>query len=177
MSWQDERARTTLAEGTRVINPVRLFLSFRGRIGRRAYWLGLIVLVAVSPFSFSTVLSQNPFEDALGAIQSLGWIGALWTLALFIPLAALNTKRLHDLGQSGIFAVLFYAPAALATAELFLGKSAWMDQFNQYATYVVALAGVAGIWFLFRLGFIGGSAGANKYGPEPGAATPIPRRA
>ena len=98
-----------------MINPISLFFGFSGRIGRRAYWLGLIVLVAISPFSIWTVLSQDPFTDAIAQIRTLGWAGVGWTLALFVPLAALNTKRLHDLGQSGLHAVLFYAPAAIAT--------------------------------------------------------------
>ncbi|MEM1307369.1 MAG: DUF805 domain-containing protein [Pseudomonadota bacterium] len=151
-----------------MINPVWLYLSFNGRVGRRVYWIGLIVLIAISPFSAGAVLSQDPFREALGAIRALGWLGAVWTLALFLPLAALNTKRLHDLNQTGVLAVLFYAPAALATLELFVGRSPMLDQINAYAGWIAAFAGAAGLWFLFRLGFGAGTSGPNTYGAGRG---------
>ncbi|MEM9029687.1 MAG: DUF805 domain-containing protein [Pseudomonadota bacterium] len=151
-----------------MINPFHLFLGFNGRIGRLAYWIGLIVLVAISPFSIWTVLSQDPFRDALAAIQSLGVVGALWTLVLFVPLAALNTKRLHDLDQSGLHAVLFYAPAAIGTAKVFVGDTPAMADFAYWAGWALWLAGAAGLWFLVRLGFYRGTRGENRYGPQPG---------
>ena len=152
-----------------MINPISLFLGFTGRIGRLAWWFGLIVLVLLSPFSIWTFLSTDPFTDAIRTVQTLGWQGAAWMIALFIPLAALNTKRLHDLGRSGIFAVLFYAPAALATIELFVGDSISLGQwekFRSYADWAIWLAGGAGIWFLVQLGLYGGTRGPNKYGTK-----------
>lgn len=147
-----------------MFNPLRLFLSFNGRIGRFAYWFGLLVLLAASPFSIWTALSQDPFKDAIALTRETGLAGLGWTLALLVPLAALNTKRLHDLGQSGLLAVLFYAPAVLSAAAFFTG---WQPQFADAIAYAELLAGwlgVAGAWFLVRLGFFPGTAGDNKYG-------------
>lgn len=143
----------------------RLFSSFRGRIGRLAYWFGLIVLIAISPFSISAILSSDPFREAFAQIRALGLPGLAWTLALFVPLAALNTKRLHDLGQTGFIAVLFYAPAALSAISLFTGwKPPELDQAISYSTWIAGLFGAASLFFLIRLGFFPGTRGANKYG-------------
>ncbi|MEO1281004.1 MAG: DUF805 domain-containing protein [Pseudomonadota bacterium] len=147
---------------------IRLFTSFNGRIGRGAYWLGLIVLIAASPFSISAILSSDPFGEAFAAVRDLGVTGLGWTLALFLPLAALNTKRLHDLGQTGLIAVLFYAPAALSAVTLFTGWTpSEFDQVVSYSTWLAGLFGAASVFFLFRLGFYPGTAGPNKYGPDP----------
>ncbi len=147
---------------------IRLFTSFDGRIGRRNYLFGLVMLILASPFSVSAILSPNPFQEAFGAIQNLGFNGLLWSLGLLIPLAALNTKRLHDLNKSGIVALLFYAPAALSALTLFTG---WTPPgFDQIMSWTLTLAGVMGAtsaWFLFTLGFQAGTNGPNKYGPDP----------
>jgi len=147
---------------------IRLFTSFDGRIGRMAYWFGILVLVLVSPFSFKAIMSSNPFQAAFSKIGELGPVGLLWTLGLLIPLAALNTKRLHDMGKSGLVAVLFYAPAALSAFTLFTGYTP--PGFDKIMSWTLALAGVLGAtsaWFLFRLGLKGGTRGPNKYGPDP----------
>lgn len=147
---------------------IRLFTSFRGRIGRLAYWFGLLVLIAISPFSITAILSADPFGEAISQVQNLGLAGLGWTIALFYPLAALNTKRLHDLGQTGLIAVLFYAPAALSAVTLFTG---WappeLSEAISYSTWIAGLFGAASIFFLFRLGFSGGTNGPNKYGADP----------
>lgn len=151
-----------------MLNPFSLFLSFRGRIGRLAYWFGLIILVAVSPFSFWAVFSDNPFEEALSLTQQTGIAGLAWSIGLLLPLAALNTKRLHDLGQTGLLGLIFYAPAALTAVSFFTG---WKPQFEQalwLTDWLGWLTGAAGIWFLIRLGFYGGTDGPNKYGPYSG---------
>jgi len=146
---------------------IRLFTSFSGRIGRRAYWFGLIVLIAISPFSLGAILSADPFAEAIGHVRELGLAGLAWTAALFYPLAALNTKRLHDLGQTGLLAVLFYAPAALSAVTLFTGWTPQLEQAISYTNLVAGFVSATGLFFLFRLGFVGGTRGDNKYGADP----------
>lgn len=150
-----------------MLNPYRLFLGFNGRIGRLAYWLGLIALVAVSPFSFGAVFSNDPFSEAADLTRDTGPVGLLWSLALLVPLAALNTKRLHDLGQSGLMGLLFYAPAAITAATFFTGWRPEVEDALWYTQLVAWWFGAAGLWFLVRLGFFAGSRGANKYGADP----------
>ncbi len=105
-----------------MLNPIRLFFGFTGRIGRFAYCFGLLVLVAAIPFSFWSVFSDDPFQEVVKLTQQTGGVmGLAWSLALLLPLAALDTKPLHDLGQSGVIGLLFYAPAAHMAAPLFTG--------------------------------------------------------
>ncbi len=151
-----------------MFTPIQLFTSFNGRITRRAYWFGLFVLIMISPFSVSAVLSADPFREAISTVQKLGLTGLGWVLVLLVSLAALNTKRLHDLNKSGLIGILFYAPAAASAATLFTG---WEPQLQQqivsWTTLLAAALGATGLWFLIRLGFSGGTEGPNKYGPDP----------
>ena len=150
---------------------IRLFTGFTGRIGRFAYWFGLIALIAISPFSVGAVLSADPFGEALRVIKEFGATGLGWTAALLFGLAALNTKRLHDLGQSGLYGLLFYIPAALSAASLFTGWAPpQLENAIWWSTFVAGWMGAAGIWFLVRLGLFSGTNGPNKYGPDPSSA-------
>ncbi len=150
---------------------IRLFSSFTGRIGRMAYWFGLIVLIAISPFSIGAVLSADPFGEAIRVIKEFGMAGLGWTAVLLLGLAALNTKRLHDLGKSGWLGLLFYVPAGLSAATLFTG---WvppqLDDAIWWTRLLAGWMGAAGIWFLVRLGLYSGTNGPNKYGDDPRAS-------
>lgn len=146
-----------------MLNPFRLFFGFTGRIGRLAYWLGLIVLIAASPFSFWAVFSDDPFAEVVSLTRETGLAGLGWSLALLLPLAALNTKRLHDLGQTGLMGLLFYAPAAITAVTFFTGWRPEVDNALMYAQWIAWWFGAAGLWFLVRLGFYRGTPGPNKY--------------
>lgn len=151
------------------MNPFRLFGSFKGRIGRASFWFGIILLAAASPFSIGTVLSDNPFRDVLKTVNNLGVAGFGWSLLLLIGVAALMTKRLHDRGRSGIYAAVFYLPAAVAAMLYFFPANPLAQDIVQWSNWISAFAGTAGVWFLFQLGFSPGTEGANKYGPDPDA--------
>lgn len=148
-----------------MLNPIRLFFGFKGRTGRLANCFGLFVLVAASPFSCGPVCSNDPFHEAVRLTQETGAAGLAWSLALLLLLEALNNKRLHDLGQSGLFGFLFYAPAAITAVTFFTD---WRPAFDD-ALWCTRLAawwfGAAGLWFLVRLGFYRGNRGENKFGP------------
>lgn len=144
----------------------RLF-GFRGRIGRARFLLGLALLAALSPFSVGTILSPNPLREIAATIRNTGAAGLGWSLVLILALAALMTRRLHDRGKSGLYAALFYLPAALQTARFFLGSLPELDRFAMASTLIAPWLGATGLWFLIELGFYKGQKGPNAYGPGP----------
>jgi uncharacterized membrane protein YhaH (DUF805 family) len=151
------------------MNPIHLFGSFSGRIGRRSFLFGLLLLAAVSPFSINTVLSSNPIGEALSVVRQLGIVGLGWSLLLLVGVAALMTKRLHDRNRSGIYAALFYLPAALAALTYFVGRVPFVLELEKWSGWILAFAGTAGIWFLIQLGFFPGTDGPNRFGEDPSA--------
>lgn len=146
---------------------IRLFTSFDGRISRRAFWLGLGALILISPFSVGAILSKDPFTEALSSIGALGLVGLGWSLVLLYPLAALISKRLHDRNKTAALAALFYAPAAINAFTGFTGWTGLAETALYMTTALGLLLGGVGAWFLVELGFMPGTRGSNKYGPDP----------
>ncbi|WP_257457896.1 DUF805 domain-containing protein [Archangium lipolyticum] len=149
-----------------------LFLTPEGRIGRRDFWIGfLIVMVA------STVLQIIPF------------IGQLLGLLLVWPQICIHSKRLHDMGKS---AWLMLAPFivsgicfALSTRTRSMARMIEANtnvQNDNAAPMGAAVAGMAlialgllvGIAFLLWVGLSKGEPGRNRFGPRPVSLTGAP---
>lgn len=146
---------------------VRALVGFRGRIGRLPFLLGLALLVVLSPFSLRAIVSPNPVNEMLAEIRATGLVGLGWSLALLWVLASLMTRRLHDRGRSGLYAALFYLPAAIEIVRFFPGVVPKLENVAFWGGVLRAWLGVSGVWFLIQLGFLGGEHGANAYGPDP----------
>ena len=86
------------------------WFSFRGRIGRKTYWLGYVVpimailIVGAIPPAFLSPESQ------IFSIYLIAY--AILSVVLIIPNLAASVKRLHDRGRSGWFVLLSMVPIA-----------------------------------------------------------------
>ncbi|ESR26983.1 DUF805 domain-containing protein [Lutibaculum baratangense] len=81
------------------------WLLFRldGRIGREAYWLGLLLVFAIFGIAGDLVAADLEPEAALNALLPLLLIG-MWSQI------ALMAKRCHDRNLSGWFALISLIP-------------------------------------------------------------------
>lgn len=78
------------------IDPIKNhYADFEGRVGRQEYWM----------FVLFSIIIQIPFE-----IVGLDIITMLILLGLLIPNIALGARRLHDIGRSGWWQLLFFIP-------------------------------------------------------------------
>ena len=147
----------------------RLFFSADGRIGRQAFWVGFLIL--------------------LGAGVVLGWIpilGALISIALIYPWVCLFSKRFHDMGKSGWFALLpvalpavFFAIAIATGLSGIIGGAILSKEVGDDAAAGPVLAGLGMAFLFFGLGMLvwlggtlwagltEGNPGENHYGPPP----------
>jgi uncharacterized membrane protein YhaH (DUF805 family) len=144
-----------------------LLFSFRGRINRAKYWLALLVFLVA--------------DIALGLV---GWLlvnGVAFqilsfavNLAVFIAGIAVCIKRLHDRDRSGWWLLLFYVgPVAVALIGRFIfwaaadtvGMSA---EWSYLGLRLCILGGFAlVIWGFVEIGCRRGTAGYNRFGPDP----------
>jgi uncharacterized membrane protein YhaH (DUF805 family) len=167
---------------------VSLLFGFKGRINRAQYWYGslgvgfgaVLVLVLVgfiaapqSGLSKEAALQAAPMMLLLMGLVGLvaGWAGL-----------ALQVKRFHDRNQPGWLTMLPMLPMFGLMSSLVGGVLAGHDPSQLAASvqpYMLALWAI-NFFFFINLGCLGGTDGANKYGPPPGSprspqSDPTPR--
>ena len=132
-----------------------IFLSFQGRLNRKPYWLGTIAilsLIIIGVFGVTFLAGGGGGVVAIGVIYLL----LLW------PTLAISVKRLHDRDKSAWWLVVFYVVPALLNV---LGEAGDGDGVG---AIIFGLGGLAiSIWALVELGFLRGTVGANRFGPDP----------
>ncbi len=150
-----------------------VFFGFRGRINRRTWWLGFI-LVEIAGLAFGALLAYlatgNPFAPEVWErpADRAGLWGPVW-LAYFgflvWPSTALAVKRLHDRGRPVYVWYAYYA-LSLALALVPLKASLNAPPNGNFGLLALPLAILAGYLF-FELGVLRGTLGPNDHGDDP----------
>lgn len=134
---------------------LELLFGFRGRINRAKYWLTfLIYFIALFALFFLFQLIFSFPTDLLGTIL----IFAIPVIPIVISSIAVAIKRLHDRNKSGWWLLVFYFLPGV------------IDKVGAHTAVELAfrLVSVAiSIWALVELGFLRGTPGTNRYGPDP----------
>lgn len=143
---------------------VDLLFSFRGRIGRKAWWLGFVI-VGVANIAGGLLL--NPEQFTAEELPPPDWADTFWLIAWLLPGTAITVKRFNDRDWPAWLGYLF-APIGLLVYLAPHFPPAPADQMVIRAV----VACVFGAYMLFALvdnGFLPGTAGPNRYGPDPSA--------
>jgi len=74
------------------LEALRKYVEFSGRARRKEFWT-----FALTNFVISIVLSA--LDGIIG--MGIGFIGTLFSLAIFLPSIAVGVRRLHDIGKEG----------------------------------------------------------------------------
>lgn len=81
-------------------------LTFSGRTRRRDFWLSQLANIgAVIPLAILDAVFFN-------ATNGVGILTSLFSLAIIIPSLAISVRRLHDIGKSGLWVLLYLVPIA-----------------------------------------------------------------
>jgi len=191
------------------VNLLWLLFSFNGRINRVQFWLGILgagfggallfFLLGIMFMPHGEVAKTA--SGALQAISSLAFtIAPVYVLLCWIGLA-LQVKRFHDRGRSGLWTLLPVLPMMMILSTLvgivvqFLHAAETGIVITSADAMVANAIGSVGIWVLILnlvhlfmfvdLGCMPGKPEANKYGPPPsggftgggapaGGGTPFP---
>jgi uncharacterized membrane protein YhaH (DUF805 family) len=131
----------------------RRIASFRGRIGRRAFWkLACLPVLLVAGIMWWSLLNA---PDGGEAYDTLFFSG----MALSAIGAYFGVRRLHDMDRSGWWALILVLPFVLA----------WFPIVNNVLLVTpLIMAGMFGVFSIGR-----GTWGANTYG-DPGNGSPFP---
>jgi uncharacterized membrane protein YhaH (DUF805 family) len=106
------------------------YFNFSGRARRMEFWSYWLQFFLLTLF---TVILVDLFdtEDMMGD-NSNGWIIAIPILAGFIPLLAVATRRMHDLGKSGTMLIVYFIPLIGGFWVLILLLSDGQQGINRY---------------------------------------------
>lgn len=136
------------------------YFSFRGRANRQRYWLTVLATYAL----LLIVLLPSMI------IPVVGWvIGGLALLAALWVAVATAIRRLHDRGKSAWWLIPMYVPLVLLSL---LATAAQGGGEPEAGAGFSVLSMPFSLWILIELGFLRGSRGENKFGPDPLAPAP-----
>ena len=124
------------------MNIVWFLFSFQGRISRAPFWIFNIVLFLLLGAIHLWVLSTVPVATTgdLATGEGPGNVGTPYMVFLLLtiwPSLAVQAKRWHDTDRSAWWILINFVPL------------------------------IGGIWTLVVTGFFPGTAGDNKFGPNP----------
>jgi uncharacterized membrane protein YhaH (DUF805 family) len=98
---------------------LRKYAVFTGRARRKEFWMFTLFFVLFS-LGFALVdkvlgttfgLEKGIWSDELISLfTGWGWFESVFSLALFVPSLAVTFRRLHDIGKSGWWILLFFIP-------------------------------------------------------------------
>lgn len=126
--------------------------SFNGRIPRKTFWLAILVMIVITwilEFVLFAAFGANmmavdpnatPEAQALAAQEAMSAMMLPLGILILItlwPSLAIYTKRWHDRNKSGWWSLIGLVPL------------------------------IGGIWMIVELGFLRGTEGPNRFGPDP----------
>ncbi len=103
------------------------YVEFNGRARRAEFWWFILFVFVVS-----TVLSLIDMALFEGVLQDIGPLSAIFTLITLIPAIAVTARRLHDVGRSGWWQLLFLLPVIGFLVILFWAVQKGTDGPNEY---------------------------------------------
>ena len=137
-----------------------LFFSLDGRIGRRRFWLGTLILLGVSvAATYLVLVLVGPSKAAVAFSAAIAF-------ALAYPSYAVMAKRFQDRSKPGWLALIGLLPVYGVNLLYTFGVFDTLNP-SRVAQGFDAVIVLISIWFLVELGLLRGTNGPNAYGLDP----------
>ncbi len=144
-----------------------LLTTFKGRIGRKAWWTGLIVYAILN---IGGGLILNPEYFTAEVLPPANMPDTIWQAILLIPLAAITAKRGNDRDWPAWIAPTFVAANAFNLAAPHLGLEIGAGVPGA-GGIVFAILAIFVLTVFVDNGFVRGTQGPNRHGDDPLAHT------
>lgn len=176
--------------GGAITTCLRKYAVFTGRAARAEFWWWVLAVVIVS-IALGMV---DAVIEALSGWDGFSLLSGIFSLAVLLPNLAVTVRRLHDIGKTGwwvlLWIVLVVGPwlilAGLVLVAVFGSLAAAGSAPGPVEAIGDLVTGLALVWVLAILGLIfailvslavviwqivwlarQGETGANRYGPDP----------
>lgn len=122
--------------------------SFRGRIGRRDFWIWLLIWLVLMTAAFT-----------LAHYQAIAMRSAAFFLVFLLwPTAAVLAKRLHDRDKSGWWALLLVLAWLLMAGNWSMLAPLWQWGIGRFIPTLIL------VMMVIDCGAFSGTAGENRFG-------------
>lgn len=151
------------------MNPITLFFSAEGRIPRSTWWIGAVMLGVIGLIGIYLLLRMFG-PDLFLTFRGRACSFAFNTCLLFMGYN-LAAKRFQDRSRSIVYPriVLCLALTKLLLDLFRVTGDPWALNFID-VFFLIFILGVL-IWYVAELGCLRGTAGPNRHGPDPLAAS------
>ena len=134
-----------------------LYLSGDGRISRKTWWIGTIILIVATLILYFIL-------GLVGLGLTSRWGPIIAYLIVIYPTLNLGVKRRHDRNNNGYDAMGLIAFSLVWSLIQALGVVSAANGIGMVISIVFL---IYAIYMLVQLGFLKGTAGPNNYGPDP----------
>ncbi|MDX1351747.1 MAG: DUF805 domain-containing protein [Thiomicrorhabdus sp.] len=88
------------------LEPLNQYFNFKDRATRQQFWLFTLIYMVLYQIILATDVMTGMYNVEIQA----GLASTLFSLGLLIPSLALSVRRLHDIGKSGWWLLLWLVP-------------------------------------------------------------------
>lgn len=134
-----------------------LLFSFQGRIPRRVFWIWNLC------YYLGILVVAMGVKAVIPGLAYL--ILPVFLLLILLPDLAITVKRWHDRDKIAWW-LLLNVPLVIGRMTLPMDSS-MATQPTIIETTLSFLALICGTWILIEYGFMKGTSGPNRFGPEP----------
>ncbi|MCP1198727.1 DUF805 domain-containing protein [Notoacmeibacter sp. MSK16QG-6] len=157
---------------------IRNLFRFTGRASRKTFWLTQLFIVAVSigiglavgVFAGVGGVILGGTEPSATAALFGGGLVAIVMIALnvvvFIISLAVSARRFHDLNRSAWWLLGIFVASVVLSVLGYATMASDAGDTTPSALFTI-LNGLLGLGLIVYLGFIRGTDGMNRYGPDP----------
>jgi uncharacterized membrane protein YhaH (DUF805 family) len=145
-----------------------LYFTMQGRTSRQSFWLALAGLLLASwaaSFVVQWMAGMMAGNEVMGRLAS-GMVMVISLVAL-VGLISICVKRFHDRDRSGWWMAPLYIVSILSALAVSSGLAITADGPTSMGLAQQAVWLGVVLWLLVELGGLKGTAGPNRYGPDP----------
>jgi uncharacterized membrane protein YhaH (DUF805 family) len=156
------------------MNLIDILTRLDGRIGRKSFWIGTLVLTAIFIaviFALMVMLGEEVLDGPYSGNSATMLVLQVLSVIASIPVML---KRLHDLNRSYGLLAPFLVMEGLTVIGDLTGLNGSAGDPSAFGWTLVAVYGVYGLALIIYLGFYRGTQGPNDFGPDPLAPEEIP---
>jgi uncharacterized membrane protein YhaH (DUF805 family) len=134
----------------------QLLTDVDGRISRKPYWIWTLILIVVEL-----------------ALQAVGYstggeaLAIILDLVMLYPSFVISVKCAHDRDRPSWLVALFFAILIVLNVLQLLGLGPTDNGVSTIYLAIIIPWSLFGLYLLVELGFLRGTVGPNKYGPDP----------